>query len=326
METLAMYRYAAKSPKKSQITRKGLVLKKDGYSSPVQSSSEHGTAQRQSANQQGVIQRQLSFDDSMELSYIEDVDELVEWLITAIDSKDIVEAIELWLRLHPESDERRAEIFERTGEQDPQEEDDWSSDEGQSSQDIALDAIKLANTGRAGKEKQEGRLKQMDRLRHKKGRKAVTRATTVAVGEKTASQSTFAFGYGKDGLMVPFGTASSKPMDHFSQKHGGLPMKNTRTEYGDESHVHGEMGLLRRAILEGHDIKHVSVNKDFCPVCAAVLRAFGIGFTESYVRDNLPDSWTNPFDKDTESEEWLKAATAAKEACKGQNVKLANCD
>ncbi|WP_417910166.1 eCIS core domain-containing protein [Candidatus Electronema sp. PJ] len=201
---------------------------------------------------------------------------------------------------------------------------EWSSDEGEYSQVIANNAEQLANQGKSGKKKQEERIKQMDRLRHCHGRRAVEHATCVAVGSKTASQSTFAFGYLRGGAMVPVGTASSAPMNHFSTQHDGLPLLNTRSVYGDGSHVHAEAALIRRAVHEKLNIKHVSVNKDFCPICANVLRSFKINFTERYVREDMPSTWTNPFNKETEKVYWQRASNAAKEIADG--TELINCD
>ncbi len=79
----------------------------------------------------GIIQR-LTQKDIDELENIDDVDELVEWLITAIAQSDIPEAIEEWLIFYPDEIGRREEIYERVDEPMPDsgEVDEFSDEEG----------------------------------------------------------------------------------------------------------------------------------------------------------------------------------------------------
>ena len=201
----------------------------------------------------------------------------------------------------------------------------YSSDEGETSEGIALDAIEKANTGRKGPAKQAERNRQLDRLKHFRGRIALERAAAVSVGPRSANQGTFGMGTTSEGEFMPVTTSASAPFSHFATSHGAGEPLNTRTEYGTGSHVHAEAGLIRQAVQDGRTLAHVSVNKDFCPVCAAVLRAFGVGFNETYVREEFPATWRNPFDRSTETDNWQRASQAARTICSGQITQLLNC-
>lgn len=61
-----------------------------------------------------TLQRVLNEEDIEDLLSVKSVDDLVEWLITAIAADDIPAAIERWLEENPRKSRSRKEIYERT--------------------------------------------------------------------------------------------------------------------------------------------------------------------------------------------------------------------
>ncbi len=227
-----------------------------------------------------------------------------------------------WLRFRGLAGSYRAsdveELAQDAAENDSEEDmaSNYSSDIGESSQEVADDAAEQASLAARGAAGREERIKQMQRLNHKRGGAALSNAVKVAVGAKTAGQSTFVQGTDQEGGHHYAATSSSAPFEAWA---GQRPFV-VRNEFGNGSHVHGEAGLIYHVTENEIKLKHVAVHKPICPVCAAVLKAYGISYNISNVRDEYPATWGNPFNQQEDPENWAKVNQAATTAITAANA------
>jgi hypothetical protein len=202
----------------------------------------------------------------------------------------------------------------------------YSSDEDDSDRRIFQSSMNRVDASKKGRIRQSLRSTEILKLRHHRGGVAVGRAAIVAVGPSSAQQGTFGMVTTSDGTIRYASSSSSTPFANFAQMYSTKDPLVTRGQYKDRSHVHLEPAIIRDTKRQGQVPKHISVNKPICPVCAAVMRAFDVSFNESNVRKNYPDTWNNPFDKQSEPNDWKIAADAAKKACSNALTQLINCD
>lgn len=101
----------------------------------------------------------------------------------------------------------------------------------------------------------------------------------------------------RNGRHVVFSQRSMSPMQAYARSHyadHGLVFKPS-----GGSHLHAEMyavfHYLQRGKNPASEIERIGVSKPICPLCSAVLRYLGIGFSERWVTSAASTHWLDPW-------------------------------
>lgn len=171
---------------------------------------------------------------------------------------------------------------------------DFESDEERTT----LTSINNLEEMRKGKDKQEQRLTDMKSFGHFNSSKALAYQSQLAMGVGPSKQSTVSTWYGE--TTTVYNTSSCAPLKQYvEEQHPNYEyVQDVRKHFGTGTHIHSEMfGLSNHLETHGKIVAvGIVVNKPCCPVCAEVLKEFGVPVWDDLGGNGQYfDAWRNPW-------------------------------